>query len=128
MLRQVRTVVPRRYFVIVLADRGLYARWLFQRIVRVGWHPVLRSNTGGTFRPAQSTHYQPLRELVPQPGTQGVGRARRFRAHADGSTARCWRGGTRAIAIRGSCSLIAHPVRARPVGTDYGPGLNKALR
>src|SRR4029450_1847885 len=30
LLRQVRPGVPRRYFVIVLADRGLYARWLFQ--------------------------------------------------------------------------------------------------
>jgi hypothetical protein len=40
MLRQVRAVVPRRFFVIVLADRGLYARWLFQRIVRLGWHPT----------------------------------------------------------------------------------------
>jgi hypothetical protein len=73
MLRQVRAVVPRRFFVIVLADRGLYARWLFQRIVRVGWHPVLRINTGGTFRRAASAHYQPLRELMPQPGTQWVG-------------------------------------------------------
>ena len=36
MLRQVRAVAPRRFFVIVLADRGLYARWLFQRIVRLG--------------------------------------------------------------------------------------------
>jgi hypothetical protein len=34
LLRQVRAVVPRRYFVLVLADRGLSARWLFQRIVR----------------------------------------------------------------------------------------------
>jgi hypothetical protein len=34
MLRQVRTVVPRRFFVIVLAERGLSARWLFQRLVR----------------------------------------------------------------------------------------------
>jgi hypothetical protein len=39
MLRQVRTVVPRRFFVIVMADRGLSARWLFQRIVRLGWPP-----------------------------------------------------------------------------------------
>jgi hypothetical protein len=73
MLRQVRAVVPRRFFVIVLADRGLSARWLFQRIVRLGWHPLLRINTGGTFRPAASVHYQPLRKLVPQPGTQWVG-------------------------------------------------------
>jgi len=72
MLRQVRARVPRRFFVIVLADRGLYARWLFQRIVRLGWHPLLRINTGGTFRPAKSVHYRPLRELVPQPGTQWV--------------------------------------------------------
>jgi hypothetical protein len=78
MLRHVRAAVPRRFFVIVLADRGLYARWLFQRIVRLGWHPLLRINTGGTFRPATSVHYQPLRELVPQPGTQGVGAGTAF--------------------------------------------------
>jgi hypothetical protein len=78
MLRQVRAVVPRRFFVIVLADRGLYARWLFQRIVRLGWHPVLRINTGGTFRPAASGHYQPLREFVSQPGTQWVGTGTAF--------------------------------------------------
>jgi hypothetical protein len=73
MLRQVRAVVPRRFFVIVLADRGLYARWLFQRIVRLGWPPVLGVNTGGTFRPGKSVPYRPLREFVPQPGTQWVG-------------------------------------------------------
>jgi hypothetical protein len=78
MLRLVRAVVPRRDFVIVLADRGLYARWLFERIVRLGWHPVLRINTGGTFRPAQSVHSQPLRELVPEPGTQWVGTGTAF--------------------------------------------------
>jgi hypothetical protein len=78
MLRQVRAVVPRRFFVIVLADRGLYARWLFQRLVRLGWHPLLRINTGGTFRPAKSVHSQPLRELVPQPGTQWVGTGTAF--------------------------------------------------
>jgi hypothetical protein len=78
MLRHVRTVVPPRYFVIVLADRGLYARWLFQRIVRLGWHPVLRINTGGTFRPATSVQYQPLRDLVPEPGTQWVGMGTAF--------------------------------------------------
>jgi hypothetical protein len=78
MLGLVRAVVPRRFFVIVLADRGLYARWLFQRLMRLGWHPVLRINTGGTFRPAQSGHYQPLREFVPQPGTQWVGAGTAF--------------------------------------------------
>lgn len=73
MLRQVRAAGPRRFFVLVLADRGLYARWLFERIVRLGWHPLLRINTGGTFRPAASVPSQPLREVVPQPGRQWVG-------------------------------------------------------
>ena len=62
------------------------------------------------------------------PARSGWARARRFRGRAGASIARCWRGGTRAIAIRGCCSPISRPVRARPVGTDYEPGLNKALR
>jgi hypothetical protein len=78
LLRQVRAAVPRHCFVIVLADRGWYARWLFRRIVRLGWHPLLRINTGGTFRLAATAHYQPLRELVPQPGRQWVGAGTAF--------------------------------------------------
>src|SRR6266536_689647 len=67
MLRQLRPAMPRAWTVIVLADRGLYARWLFRRIVRLGWHPLLRVNVGGTFRPAPSARYRPLRSFVPQP-------------------------------------------------------------
>jgi hypothetical protein len=75
LLRQVHRAVPRSWTVIVLADRGLYARWLFRRITRLGWHPFLRINTGGTFRPAGRVHGVPLKTLVPQPGTswQGTG-------------------------------------------------------
>jgi hypothetical protein len=46
---------------------------LFRHLGRLGWPPLLRINTGGTFRPAASAHYRPLRELVPQQGAQGVG-------------------------------------------------------
>ena len=46
--------------------------------MRLGWHPLLRINTGDTFRPAKSTHYRALRELVPQPGTQWVGEGTAF--------------------------------------------------
>ncbi|HEV8715274.1 MAG TPA: hypothetical protein VGX03_20885 [Candidatus Binatia bacterium] len=78
MLRQGRAAVPRRFFVLVLADRGLYARWLLGRIVRLGWHPRLRINGGGTFRPAASAQYRPLRSFVPQVGTQWAGRGTAF--------------------------------------------------
>ncbi|HWE62694.1 MAG TPA: hypothetical protein VHB98_13350 [Chloroflexota bacterium] len=48
-----RQAVPPDWEVIVLADRGLYARGLFGRIVRLGWHPFLRINRGGTLLPAR---------------------------------------------------------------------------
>src|SRR5437016_11856049 len=75
MLRQIRRAVPGSWTVIVLADRGLYARWLFRRITRLGWHPFLRINTGGTFRPQGHVRGVSLKTLVPQPGTtwQGTG-------------------------------------------------------
>ena len=75
MLRQVHRAVPRTWTVIVLADRGLYARWLFRRITRLGWHPFLRINTGGTFRPKGHVRSVSLKTLVPEPGTtwQGTG-------------------------------------------------------
>src|SRR5207302_277109 len=42
LLRRLHRAVPRHYTVIVVADRGLSAPWLFRRIVRLGWHPFLR--------------------------------------------------------------------------------------
>jgi hypothetical protein len=65
----------RAWTVLVLADRGWYARWLFRRIPRLGGHPVLRINTGGTFRPTGQVRGVPLQTLVPEPGTtwQGTG-------------------------------------------------------
>ena len=77
MLRQLRPAIPRAWTVIVLADRGLYARWLFRRIVRLSWHPFLRINRGGTFRPDPQATYRPLLSFVPHPGTcwRGTGTA-----------------------------------------------------
>ena len=77
LLRQVHRAVPRSWTVLVLADRGLYARWLFRRITRLGWHPFLRINTGGTFRPKGQVRGVSLKTLVPEPGTtwQGTGMA-----------------------------------------------------
>src|SRR3989441_1254200 len=77
LLRLLRPAIPRGWTVIVLADRGLYAPWLFRRITRLGWHPFLRINTGGSFRPAGAPCWRPLLTFVPRPGTswRGVGLA-----------------------------------------------------
>jgi hypothetical protein len=79
MLRQLKPAIPRGWTVIVLADRGLYARWLFRRIVRLKWHPFLRINTGGTFRPQGSPCSRPLASLVPEVGTSWSGRGTAFK-------------------------------------------------
>jgi hypothetical protein len=66
--------LPSPWTVIVLADRGLYARWLFQAIVDHGWHPLLRVNLGGTFRPEGRARFSPLRRFVPTVGQRWPGR------------------------------------------------------
>jgi hypothetical protein len=67
-LRPLRPAMPRAWTVIVLADRGRYARWLFRRLVRLGWHPFVRLNRGGTCRPDPPATYRPWRSCVPHPG------------------------------------------------------------
>jgi hypothetical protein len=78
MLRQLWPAVPPTMKVVVLADRGRSARWLVRRIVRLGWHPLLRVNAGGTFRPDGQPHSQPLSTVVPQPGTRWRGHGAAF--------------------------------------------------
>ena len=91
MLRLLRPAIPTAWTVLVLADRGLYARWLFRRIVRLGWHPFLRINQGCKFRPAGQAKFYWLRELCGQVGQR-------------------WRGTGTAFATREShlaCTLVA---------------------
>src|SRR5215468_683373 len=73
LLRLLRPAIPHDWTVIVLADRGLYAPWLFRRITRLGWHPFLRINMGGSFRPAGTTGWRPLTTFAPRPGTNWRG-------------------------------------------------------
>lgn len=73
LLRRLHRAIPRDWTVIVLADRGLYAPWLFRRITRLGWPPFLRINTGGSFRPAGVPCWCPFLSLVPRPGTSWRG-------------------------------------------------------
>jgi hypothetical protein len=77
LLRLLRAAIPADWTVLVLADRGLYARWLFRRIVRLGWHPFLRINRQAKFRPQGQQQWYWLDELLKQDGHtwQGCGTA-----------------------------------------------------
>jgi hypothetical protein len=78
LLRLLRPAIPATWTVLVLADRGLYARWLFHRIVRLGWHPMLRINQGCKFRPAGQAQFVWLRDLVGEVGRRWRGRGTAF--------------------------------------------------
>jgi hypothetical protein len=80
MLRQLRPAIPTGWTVMVLADRGLYAGWLFRRIVRLGWHPFLRINVGGTFRPTGQAHFARLTTFAPHVGTRWRGTGTAFKS------------------------------------------------
>jgi hypothetical protein len=79
MLRLLHRAVPPNYTVLVLADRGLYARWLFRRVVRLGWHPFLRISRRGTFRPANQAKFWPLVAFAPKVGSAWAGEGTAFK-------------------------------------------------
>jgi Transposase DDE domain len=83
MLRLLHRAIPSGWTVLVLADRGLYARWLFRRIVRLGWHPFLRISRRGTFcpafRPTDETRFWPLAAFAPKVGSAWAGRGTAFK-------------------------------------------------
>ena len=80
LLKALRGQVPPTWTVIVLADRGLYAKWLFEGIQGLGWHPLLRVNAQGTFRPAGWVHRYPLTHWTPTVGRRWQGRGTAFAA------------------------------------------------
>ncbi len=65
--------VPTGWTVIVLADRGLYARWLFTTIQALGWHPFLRINRQGHYRLPASPTRRPLTQVVSRVGQRWAG-------------------------------------------------------
>ena len=80
--------------VVVLTDRGLYARWLFQAIVDLGWHPMMRITRRNRFLPAGWVNHQPVWWFVSQVGRRWQGRGVAFPTTAESRLActllACW--------------------------------------
>jgi hypothetical protein len=86
--------VPADWTVLVLADRGLYAAWLYERITKLHWHPFLRINGGGKFRPEGETAFRRLTTAVPQVGSAWCGRVTCFkRTPLTCTLLACWTAG-----------------------------------
>lgn len=73
LLKLVDGIIPKDWLVIVLADRGLYAKWLYKAIQKNKWHPFMRINLGGKFRPVAQGGFRDLTQVVPCTGSRWSG-------------------------------------------------------
>lgn len=82
---------PAHWKVIVAADRGLYARWLYEAIQKCGWHPFLRINQRSLYRPKGFADFRPMSQLLPSPGSVWAGNVTCFAVHSvEGTLLACW--------------------------------------
>jgi hypothetical protein len=80
LLEQLSPGVPAEWDVLVMADRGLFADWLFQGIVALQWHPFLRINSQGQCRPKGASQFRPLLDLLPAVGQTWRGEVACFKS------------------------------------------------
>jgi Transposase DDE domain len=81
LFQSLKDAIPPDWQVIVLADRGLYADWLFSDICALNWHPFLRINHQGTFQIRGEKEWQFLDKVVPQTGMSWSGVVTCFKTH-----------------------------------------------
>ncbi len=78
LLAHLDGVIPAEWKVLVLADRGLYAPWLYRQIVAQGWHPFLRINLGAKACVQGSDRWEWISHWLPAVGEQWVQRVACF--------------------------------------------------
>jgi hypothetical protein len=78
LLAQLDGVIPAQWRVLVLADRGLYAPWLYRQIVAQGWHPFLRINVGAKACVQGSDRWEWISHWLPAAGAQWAARVSCF--------------------------------------------------
>src|SRR2546429_3610471 len=71
LLEKLTGSVPAHWTVIVMSDRGWYAPWLYAKIVALGWHPFMRINKQGNFRPKGESKFRSLATAAPEIGSRG---------------------------------------------------------
>lgn len=81
LFQALKDIVPKNWKVIVSADRGLYADWLYQQIVELGWHPFLRINHQGYYCQKNSSSWQPLATVLTSKNQSWSGRITCFKSN-----------------------------------------------
>ena len=70
LLDRLRSAVGDDWQVVVLSDRGLESSRLFEAIVALGWHPLMRVKKAARFRPSGWVRWYRLTDLVPRVGAR----------------------------------------------------------
>jgi hypothetical protein len=78
LLKHLDGCIPVDWQVLVMADRGLYARWLFQTICACGWHPFLRINLGVKARAVGEETFDWIGHWTPETGMHWKGKVECF--------------------------------------------------
>ena len=74
MLTRLSEAVPAEWKVLVMADRGLYAPWLFEAIQAQGWHPFLRVKKALSFRAEGQPAFGAIGKRVKRMGREWKGK------------------------------------------------------
>jgi Transposase DDE domain len=74
LLLQVKKALGDGWELLVLTDRGLESRTLFQIIVQSGGHPLMRVKAYGTFRPDGWHRHYSMTQFAPEMGRRWRGR------------------------------------------------------
>ncbi len=83
--------IPADWLVIVPADRGLYARWLYEAIQGCGWRPLLCINLRCKYRPHGVSDFRPMTQLLQIPGSVWAGKVTCFAVNSvEGTLLACW--------------------------------------
>jgi hypothetical protein len=81
LFQSLKEVIPNDWQVIVSADRGLYADWLFWEICSLNWHPFLRINHQGTYQIKGEEEWRYLDTLLPNRGMKWSGDVTCFKSN-----------------------------------------------
>lgn len=97
LFQRLGEAVPDDWQVIVCADRGLYAPWLYHEIVKQQWHPFLRINHHqGQWHPLNHSQWQPLSRVVTTVGERFQQKVRCFKENSlECTLLGCWQAGYR---------------------------------
>lgn len=81
LFAHLEVAIPADWFVVVTTDRGLYAKWFYEAIQALHWHPFMRINHQGYYQVTSSSLFAPLKDVVTQVGQSWSGTITCFKSN-----------------------------------------------